>query len=164
MYGYGDFCWVDFSKEKDLDELTKDEIAGLLFFSHLAKPLHNLPKVRFAYYAHDDGWFNKLYVTHLQDYEILLSRVIILKLFKLTGLKLENFPKEISALLIESTRAGLFIDLSKIVNNSIELKIPITAIGHYTDMNKVYDFREEITNYQVWLVYSTKSWKLIKQE
>ncbi|WP_419879624.1 hypothetical protein [Brevibacillus centrosporus] len=164
VYGYGDFCWVDFSKKKDLDELTKDEIAELLFFSHLAEPLHNLPKVRFAYYAHDDGWFNKLYVTHLQDYEILLSQVIILKLFKLTGRKLENFPKEISAILIESTRAGLFIDLSKIVNNSVALKIPITAIGHYTDMDKVYDFREEITDYQVWLVYSTKSWKLFKQE
>lgn len=164
VYGYGDFCWVDFSKEKDLDALSNDEIAQLLFFSHLARPLHDIPKVRFAYYAHDDGWFNKLYVTQLEGYEILLSQVIILKLHKLTGMKLENIPKDIATMLLESTRAGLFIDLAKIVNNSDELKIPISAIGHYTDMDKVYDFREEINEYQIWLVYATNSWKLIKQE
>lgn len=85
VYNYGDFCWVDFSKEEDLDTLTNTEIAELLFFRHLARPLHAIPKVRFAYYAHDDGWFNKLYVTDLDDYEMLLSQVIVSKLQKVTG-------------------------------------------------------------------------------
>jgi len=164
VYGYGDFCWVDFSNEKDLDTLSDDEIAELLFFSHLARPLQSIPKLRFAYYAHDDGWFNKLYVAQIQDYEMLLSHVIIMKLHRLTGRKLENIPKEISALLLKATSTGLFIDLSKIVSNSVECKIPIAAIGHYTDMDKVYDFRDEITNYQIWLVYATNAWKLLKHE
>ncbi|MDQ0878930.1 hypothetical protein QFZ77_007589 [Paenibacillus sp. V4I3] len=146
-----------------MDALSNIQIAELLFFSHLARPLHNVPKERFAYFAHDDGWFNKLYVTDLHDYEMLLSKVIILKLQKLTGRKLENIPKEISSVLLESTRDGLFIDLSKTIKNSIELKIPIAAIGHFTDMDKVYDFREEISDYKVWLVYSKKLWKLIKE-
>ncbi|OPH62178.1 hypothetical protein BC351_02810 [Paenibacillus ferrarius] len=163
VYGYGDFCWVDFSSEEELDVLSNIQIAELLFFSHLARPLHSLPMLRFAYYAHDDGWFNKLYVTNLPDYEMLLSKVVIYKLQKLTGRILENIPEEISSVLLESTRDGLFIDLSKTVKNSIELKIPIAAIGHFTDMDKVYDFREEISDYKVWLVYSKKSWKLIKE-
>jgi hypothetical protein len=164
VYGYGDFCWTDFSKEEDLNALSNTQIAELLFFSHLARPLQNVPKVRFAYFAHDDGWFNKLYVTDLHDYEILLSKVIILKLQELTGRKFENIPEEISSVLLESTKDGLFIDLSKAIKSSVEFKIPITAIGHYTDMDKVYDFREEIRDYKVWLVYSKKLWKLINED
>lgn len=164
VYGYGDFCWVDFSNEEELDALSSTQIAELLFFSHLARPLHSLPKLRFAYYAHDDGWFNKLYVTNQPDYEILLSKVIIYKIQKLTGRKLENIPKEISSVLLESTRDGLFIDFSKIMKNSNELKIPIAAIGHFTDMDKVFNFRKEISDYKVWLVYSKKLWKLNKED
>ncbi|MDQ0896174.1 hypothetical protein QFZ80_000002 [Paenibacillus sp. V4I7] len=164
VYGYGDFCWVDFSEEEDLDTLSNNQIAELLFFGHLAKPLHNVPKKRFAYFAHDDGWFNKLYITDLHDYEILLARVITLKLHKLTGRKFFDIPKDISSVLLECTKDGLFIDLSRVIKSKVEFKIPITAIGHYRDMDKVYDFREEISDYKVWLVYSKKLWKLIKED
>lgn len=164
VYGYGDFCWVDFSKEEDLDALSNNQIADLLFFGHLAKPLHKIPKIRFAYFAHDDGWFNKLYVTDLYDYETLLARVITLKLHKLTGRKFYDIPKDISSVLLECTRDGLFIDLSRVIKSTVELRIPITAIGHYTDMDRVYDLREEISDYKVWLVYSKKLWKLIKED
>ncbi|TJY41995.1 peptide ABC transporter permease [Cohnella pontilimi] len=164
VYGYGDFCWVDFSNEQDLDGLTDKQIAELLFFAHRAKPLNQIPMRRFAYYAHDDGWFNKLYVTELDDYKNLLARVIALKLQKLTGRKFHDIPIELSSVLLECTRDGLFIDLSRVIKSTTELKIPITAIGHYTDMDKVNDFREEIKDYKAWLVYSKKSWKLIKED
>ncbi|MCD9024161.1 hypothetical protein [Cohnella silvisoli] len=164
VYCYGDFCWVDFSKEEDLDALSNNHIAELLFFGHLAKPLHNIPKERFAYFAHDDGWFNKLYVTELNDYEILLARIIALKLHKITGRKIFAIPEDISSLLIDYTRDGLFIDLSKVIKSKVELKIPITTIGHFTDMDKVYDIRDEISDYTVWLVYSKKLWKLMKED
>ncbi|WP_307544698.1 MULTISPECIES: hypothetical protein [unclassified Paenibacillus] len=155
---------MDFSEEEDLDTLSNNQIAELLFFGHLAKPLHNVPKKRFAYFAHDDGWFNKLYITDLHDYEILLARVITLKLHKLTGRKFFDIPKDISSVLLECTKDGLFIDLSRVIKSKVEFKIPITAIGHYRDMDKVYDFREEISDYKVWLVYSKKLWKLIKED
>jgi hypothetical protein len=155
---------VDFSKKEDLDALSNIQIAELLFFGHLAKPLNKVPKRRFAYFAHDDGWFNKLYVTDLHDYEILLARVITLKLHRLTGRKYYDIPKDISSVLLEFTRDGLFIDLSRAIKSTFEFKVPITAIGHYTDMDKVYDFREEVSDYKVWLVYSKKLWKLIKED
>ena len=166
VYGYGDFCWVDFASEEDLDALSNIQIAELLFFGHLGMPLYNLPKTRFSYFAHDDGWFNKLYVTDLYDYEIILARVITLKLHKLTGRNFYDIPKEISSVLLECTSDGLFIDLSRIIKSKTELKIPITAIGHYKDMDKVYDLRDEISDYKVWLVYSNskKLWKLIPED
>lgn len=106
VYGYGDFCWVDVQKEEDLDRLTKLQIAELLTFAHLAEPLHVTPKARFAYYAHDDGWFNKLYVSDLE--------------------------------------AGI--------------QFPITVIGHYLDMDKVYDCSDEVTEDKAWLSYTNREW------
>ena len=34
VYGYGDFCWIDFSEEDLLNELTGQEIAELLYLGH----------------------------------------------------------------------------------------------------------------------------------
>jgi uncharacterized LabA/DUF88 family protein len=164
IYRYGDFVWVDFSKEEDLNTLSSNDIAELLFFSHLARPLTRIPKIRFAYHAHDDGWFNKLYVTDLQDYEILLANVIPSKLRKLTGRKMNDIPKDVASALLEFTRDGLFIDLSRLIKSRAELKVPITTISHFTDMDEVYNFRKEVRDYKLWLVYSQKLWKLIKEE
>ncbi|WP_314589199.1 hypothetical protein [Paenibacillus terrigena] len=164
VYGYGDFCWVDFNTKEDLDQLSKQQIAELLFFGHLAKPLNEIPKVRFAYYAHDDGWFNKLYVTKLEDYEIIISKTLVLKLMKLTRRSFINIPNNISRVLLESTKEGLFIDLSKIKKSKTGIMIPINVVGHFRDMDKVYDLKEEIIDYKTWLVYSKKSWKLIQEE
>lgn len=162
VYDYGDFCWVDFDREEDLVKLTKLQIAELLTFAHFAEPLHEIPKARFAYYAHDDGWFNKLYVSDLEDYKTLLSRVIVSKLHRLTRRKMEDLPDDIAAMLLESTKEGLFIDFSKIVKSKASISVPVTAVGHYLDMDKVYEFRDEITEYQVWLTYSNRKWSFVK--
>lgn len=160
VYGYGDFCWVDMNAPEELDHMSKQHIAELLYFGHLAEPLHRLPMARFAYYAHDDGWFNKLYVTDLLDFERLLSKVLLLKLMRLTRKSFEDIPPSISSVLLESTKEGLFIDLLKIKNSRNEVAIPIAAVGHYRDMDKVYDLRNEIEEYKLYLVYSRKLWKL----
>ncbi|MGG4345804.1 hypothetical protein [Paenibacillus lautus] len=162
VYDYGDFCWVDFETGDTLDKLTKLQIAELLTFAHLSEPLHEIPKARFAYYAHDDGWFNKLYVSDLEDYKILLSRVIVSKLHRLTRRIMENIPDDIAALLLESTKEGLFIDFSKIVKSRASISVPVTTVGHYLDMDKVYEFRDEITEYKVWLTYSNRKWSFAK--
>lgn len=47
--------------------------------------------------------------------------------------------KKIRNLISEGTREGLFIDLTKTIKYKGKLRVPITAIGHYTDMDKVYD-------------------------
>jgi len=83
---------------------------------------------------------------------------------KLTGRQVQEIPKDISSVLLEWTRDGLLIDLSKIQKSKAELRIPITFIGHDIDMDGVYDFRKEIRDYKVWLVYSKKVWKFIKED
>ncbi|MUT66737.1 hypothetical protein [Paenibacillus sp. NEAU-GSW1] len=164
VYGYGDFCWVDFIDEEELDALSSDQIAQLLFFGHLARPLHKIPMNRFAYFAHDDGWFNKLYITEHQDYENLLANVIPMKLRRLTGRKVNGIPSAIASKLVTCAKDGLFIDLSNVIKSRTQLKIPMTAIGHWTDMDQVYNLREEINHYQIWLLYSNKVWRIVKED
>ncbi|AIQ15013.1 hypothetical protein [Paenibacillus durus] len=163
VYRYGDFCWVDFNEE-ELDKLTALQIAELLYFGHLGRSLSDIPKIKYAYYAHDDGWYNRLYVTEKEDYKILLARVIVSKIRRLTRRLVGKIPSDISTLIFESTKQGLFIDLSKINKNRIEIKIPITTVGHYTNMDKVYNLKDEIIDYKTWLVFSKKKWKFVKED
>ncbi|WP_160497769.1 hypothetical protein [Paenibacillus dendrobii] len=131
----------------------------------MAKPLNRIPMNRFAYHSHDDGWFNKLFVEDLRDYKSLLSNVIISKLEVITRRTFTELPDEITSVLLESTREGLFIDLSRIVKTRVKVKVPLTGIGHHTDMDRVYNFREEIKDYKIFIEYSEtkKSWQLLKE-
>lgn len=65
VYSYGDFCWVDFDQVQSLDSLSPDDVAELLYLGHMMKPLKSpiFPKLnnRYAYLAHDDGWYNKIF-------------------------------------------------------------------------------------------------------
>ena len=161
VYNYGDFCWVDFLSEDDLNRMNNEEIAELLFFGHLANPLRKLPITRFAYYAHDDGWFNKLFVNQLSDYSILLSKVIINKINVFSGRNYVSISAELEHQLLEKTTNGLLIDFKKIIKNRNEIRIPVSEVGQFTDMDKVYDMRSEITDCNTWLIFSNKKCELI---
>lgn len=167
VYGYGDFCWIDLENEAELDRLSDEDIAELLFFGHLAKPLHqaSLSRIinRFAYYAHDDGWFNKLYVNSVEDYKTMLANVIIDKLRIVTDRIVSSFPEDISSILLDRTIEGLFIDFRSVIKNRTQVRLPVTVVGHYTDMDKVYSLRDEIDIYKIWLEYSKETWKLINE-
>lgn len=39
VYNYGDFCWVDFQCENDLEKVSNEEFAELLYLSHRIEPL-----------------------------------------------------------------------------------------------------------------------------
>ncbi|MBP2001388.1 hypothetical protein J2Z69_002431 [Paenibacillus shirakamiensis] len=161
VYRYGDFCWVDVKTEEELDQLDDQQIAELLFFGHLAKPLHKIPMARFAYYAHDDGWFNKLYVASVEEYKVILSKVLVLKLVGLTNRAFEEIPSHISDIFLKYTKEGLFIDLSKTHKSKMEIKIPLAVVGQYRDMDTVIELQKETRDYKHWLVYSDSAWQLI---
>jgi len=161
VYSYGDFCWVDFNTLEDLDRMSDLQIAEFLFFGHMAKPLYSIPNSRFAYYAHDDGWFNKLYVTQIEDYQVMLSRVITHKLRSITKRSYIEIPLDVSEHIIHLTREGLLIDFAKVQKSKIGVMLPITIVGHDTDMDNIIKLKDEISEYKIWLEYSRKAWKLI---
>jgi hypothetical protein len=66
VHGYGDFSWADSKYDHEL-ELTKKEIAELAYFARCSEPYDwiGMPSLRndFLVFAHDDGWFLKMYYT-----------------------------------------------------------------------------------------------------
>jgi hypothetical protein len=64
LYSLGNFCFTDYAHLGGTKYLSEEQIAELLYLSHMFKPL-KLPffeplQNRFAYLAHDDGWYCKL--------------------------------------------------------------------------------------------------------
>jgi hypothetical protein len=59
VYNFGDFCWVDFNNEHNLDKLEPIEVAHLLYLGQMKKPIDTpfFDKIdnRFAYCAHDNS-------------------------------------------------------------------------------------------------------------
>lgn len=63
--GYGDLCFVDYSISDSIEHLSKEQIAELLYLSHMFEPLKSpffkTLQNEIVYLSHDDGWYCKLY-------------------------------------------------------------------------------------------------------
>jgi len=75
IYSWGDFCWVDYNCD-NFPEISNQEIAELLYFGHKAEPFDKIqtPSLnnRYLFYAHDDGWFTKIYYKNWNDIDVLI--------------------------------------------------------------------------------------------
>ncbi|MCE5199414.1 MAG: hypothetical protein ABFD54_03840 [Armatimonadota bacterium] len=76
IYSWGNFCWVDYRGES-FPALPDQEIAELLFFNHMAKPLDRLalPSLGNKHLCdiHDDGWYLKLFYSSWDDIIALIG-------------------------------------------------------------------------------------------
>lgn len=94
IYSWGDFQWADYAPPT-LPSLSDQEIAEFLFLAHMVRPLRedSIPTGlgnQFFYSAHDDGWYLRLFYTHWNHIEKLLSTAIPATLGKLDLLELKR--------------------------------------------------------------------------
>ena len=79
IYGYGDFCWVDFTRDTALAELSDQAVAELTFFAHMARPLRGveIPGVgnRFLCWVHDDGWYARIFYSQWGNLSAILHHL-----------------------------------------------------------------------------------------
>lgn len=79
IYAWGNFVWADYAPQ-EAPCVSDEDVAELLFFARKARPLRNigLPTLRnkFLAYAHDDGWYLRLYYSDWQALEGLLVRSV----------------------------------------------------------------------------------------
>lgn len=78
IYSWGNCTWVDFIGET-IPKISEQEIAELLYFKHRAKPLNSIKisslKNYFLAYAHDDGWFLKIYYNDWSYTKIIVELI-----------------------------------------------------------------------------------------
>lgn len=178
VYGYGDFCWIDFEEEDVLNELPGQMIAELLYLGHVKEhlklPFYNYLSNRYVYLAHDDGWFNKTYYRDLNDFYRMLGEVIPGKMGQqkmektLLGLKKKKGYPPISRDVLLSLKSlmkeGFVISFKDIIQNRSGIEIPIWIIGDYANMDDMYEEYESILKEPCGakLVFDKKSreWKI----
>jgi len=109
----GNFCWVDFEDPADLDRVTKQELAELLYFNHTVKPFSHFQiaslRNRFAYHAHDDDWSVRLYMENPDDYRAIVAHKLVKEL-KGRKRTMPPPPDEILDRLMEMFEQGAAID------------------------------------------------------
>jgi hypothetical protein len=178
VYGYGNFCWIDFEEEEALNELPSQTIAELLYLGHLKEhlklPFYNHLSNRYVYLAHDDGWFNKTYYRDFSDLYQMLGEVIPEKMSQtkiektLLGLKKKrtypSISNDILRLLKPLMREGALISIKDIDQNRMRIEIPIWSIGDFSNMDDMYEEYETIVKEpcDAKLVFDkkTREWKI----
>lgn len=139
----GNFCFVDFSSEGKTKELAEEQIAELLYFGHMFKPLcspffeilHN----RFAYLSHDDGWYCKLFCKNLEDFAPILCGKIVASIDRTLYPPTDNIGKE---LLLLAT-AGILIDLDELSHEKEKICLNIYIIGECQSIDTIFNGLEE---------------------
>lgn len=152
VYGYGDFCWIDFEDEESLNELSGQEMAELLYLGHykdhLRPPFYRKLGNNFSYLAHDDGWFNKTYYRSLDHFYSMLGHVISEKLgYKkekslLGRWKKKEFPAvpaEVLFPFIRYMKEGIVFSIEKAERNRLQIEIPVWIMGDFYDMDAMYE-------------------------
>lgn len=168
VHRYGDFCWVDCEDLERLDHLVPQEKAELLYLGHYLQPLGSpfFPKLnnRFAYLAHDDGWYNKLYFREKKDYLSMLQELIPNRIKAAYKKKnVQPLSSEIGQQLLHMAGSGLLIDLYRTIKGKGRIEIPINVIGAIADFDDVYNNMERYkrkANAECWLVYADKEWTI----
>lgn len=179
VYSYGNFCWLDFAEVEGLNELNGQEIAELLYLGHLKQhlkqPFYQKLSNKFAYLAHDDGWFNKIYYKDLGNFYEMLGGVIGLKLsenhtkrtiFNLR--KSRTFPSVPGKTLTQVSnfiREGMVISLKNKEESRQRVEIPIWVLGDFLDMDDMYEeamqVEKDACHAKLVFEKKTNEWKLL---
>jgi hypothetical protein len=167
VYSYGDFCWVDFENVGSLDEIKPNEKAEILFLAHYKKPLHsaffNKLNNKFAYLAHDDGWYNKILYKREEDFIDVLRNIIPSKLKSKYRKSAQLLNKDDGRNLSHMAKSGLLVDLRSIAIDKDRVEIPLYVIGkmvNFDDVNNNMDVHIAHCKSRSRLVYFNHQWMI----
>lgn len=167
IYGYGDFAWVDFDNRENLEKLEPMELAELLYLGHMFKPINSpfFEKIqnRYAYLAHDDGWFCRLYCKEYSDFQEIICNKIIDTVSTSKRRKIYPFSDDVKKELLNLANDGLLIDFNNFAKYEKSIEVPIYTIGKFLDMDEMYNnLQRNISraNYSAYLVHKNKKWDI----
>lgn len=171
IYGLGNFHWLDYYKEENLNNCSPEEKAEVLYLSHFCKPLKspfvNKLQNNFCYLAHDDGWFCKLYCKDMLVFRDIISNKIVESFTTNKRRKIYPMSDEIKNILYELTKQGLLIDFSNIYKGDNFICLNFYVIGHYMDMDEMYNNLEKNksrASMKGTIKHSKKTWQITTWE
>ena len=144
VYSFGNFSFVDYAHTAAVNGLSNQQVAELLYLAHAARPLSSpffAPlENRFAYLAHDDGWYCKLYCRDLRDF----TPVLLGKIMARAGIVAGICSDVISDKLISLAKTGMLIDLEEMVCAEGTITVELYTVGEYSNMDDVLNNFERL--------------------
>ena len=145
VHSFGNFCFVDYVSPDKTSQISEQQIAELLYMGFMFQPLHS-PffeplQNRFAYLAHDDGWFCRLYCRSLCDFMTVLCKKII------SPKPVQNIAEpteQIKESMLELATDGLLIDLGELSCKSHSAEVKLYTVGEYSDMDEILNYFQNI--------------------
>ena len=134
----GDFCWIDYENAESLDAASKQDMAEILYFKHFKKPFGEFRfkniKNQFAYYAHDDNWYTKIYMANPKDYLQVVEHKV-LKELKGRKRSLTQIPQAILEEIYLLCLDGVIFDFEYAASNEYQAVIRIYQTGELDDVD-----------------------------
>ncbi len=162
--GYGNFCWVDYNELEDVKSLEPFEVAELLYLGHMFSPVKSpfFDKLqnKYAYLAHDDGWF---YYKNYEDIAEIIGNKAIDMVSTSKRRKIYPMSNDLKIKLLSLAEEGLLLDFSNILKLDKSIELPIYTIGKFLDMDEMYnDLKRHIgrARYSAKLVHKKNGWTI----
>ncbi|MDF2885498.1 MAG: hypothetical protein K0R54_6072 [Clostridiaceae bacterium] len=117
----------------------------------------------FVYLAHDDGGGCKLYCKDMCVFKDIIANKIIESFSTNKRRKIYPMPEDIKKEILELTKKGLLIDFSNIYSDNQCISLNYYTIGHYEDMDEMYNnlernkYRADVKGT---IEHKNKSWKI----
>ncbi|GIN73616.1 hypothetical protein J14TS2_40910 [Bacillus sp. J14TS2] len=158
VQGYGDFCWLDFTGEESLNQLSGQEVAEILYLGHfkdhLKQPFYRKLQNQIVYLTGDDGWLNKTYYQSWEPFYTMLGAVISQKTPQQREVSILNFrkkklipsiPGNILRSFTNEMKEGLVISIEKANRNRALIEIPVWVVGDFFDMDSMTTEFEDVS-------------------
>jgi hypothetical protein len=140
IYNFGSFCWLDFEDESMLDRLSRQDIAELLYFGHknepFSSPFFEALGNRCAYWSHDDGWYQSVYFSDLQEFLPVLTNAVLSRVDGKHRL-VDTLPPDTVKKLFALCEGGLLLDGGDAVLSKDKAELPFYIIGSIKDIDDV---------------------------
>lgn len=147
IYSLGNFHWIDYNSEENLNSCTPEERAEVLYLSHFCKPLKTpfFDRIQnnFVYLAHDDGWYCKLYCRDMPVFADIIANKITASISANTRRKIYPMDAETKTKILELTKEGLLIDFTSIYKENKRTGLLFYTIGRFQDMDEMYNNLEK---------------------
>ncbi|QUH18649.1 hypothetical protein [Alkaliphilus sp. B6464] len=165
VYSYGDFCWIDYKNMNTLDNITKLQLAELLYLKHKFEPLYdahiNWMSNDYLYMAHDDDYWTKIFIKNIQSYKNVVHGKI-LKALKGRKRHIEPIPDEIIDYIFINSENGILFDFENTYFWNHRTGVRIYELGRNYNYDKIFEVfkrKEHFTNTEAVLEYNNRNKK-----
>lgn len=142
----GDFCFVDYLDGEILSLLTNEEIAELLYLSHMFEPLRtpffSSLQNKFAYLSHDDGWYCKIYCEDRKMPLLLVQNKILDSIYNAINYDAKPLTKDLFEKIAEFSTEGILLEIELLKQKNkkmLFLDVNLYNVGMYENMDDLFN-------------------------